>query len=207
MGDQDRGAGNQTGRSQDEGRRTGQEEAALRLSVRLKQVQEGEPYRLRIPVAVTMEGADKAFQTVVEMQGRERTFEIRTPARPVRIDVDPEFDLFRRLDRDEIPPAITQALGAKKMLVLLPASAEKELLEAYRVFADSLSSAGPDEVAVKLDKDLQKLPSDATVVLLGWENRFLDKMLPAWKDYDVTWHGTGSGSEERRSRRRAMLLC
>ena len=32
------------------------------------------------------------------------------PARPLRVDVDPGFDLFRRLDRDEIPPAYEPGL-------------------------------------------------------------------------------------------------
>ncbi len=78
-------------------------------------------------MAVTLEGQDQAFQTFVEMTEREQDMTISVPARPLRLDIDPEFDLFRRLDREEIPPAISQALGAKKMLVILPSHADKKL--------------------------------------------------------------------------------
>ena len=98
----------------------------------LKQVQRGKTYRLRIPAAITLEGRDQAFQTIIDMTEAEHRFRINVPARPLRIDIDPEFDLFRRLDRKEIPPAISHALGAEKMVVVLPSGAARELLQAYR---------------------------------------------------------------------------
>ncbi len=155
------------------------------LSARLEQTQPGEAYALRVPVAVTMGGRDKAFQLVVEMNGKKLEMNLRVPGRPVRLDIDPEFDLFRRLDRSEIPPAISQALGAKKMLVLLPSSAPQELLQAYRELAASLGRSGPDEIEVKLDSEVAAIPSDRTVTLLGWENLFLNDMRTALSGYDL----------------------
>jgi len=155
------------------------------LTARLEQTQAGEAYALRVPVAVTMGGKDKAFQAVVTMSGKKQELKLRIPGRPVRLDVDPEFDLFRRLDFSELPPAISQALGAKKMLVLLPSSAPKELLRAYRELAATIGRSGPDEVEVKLDADVAALPSDRAVTLLGWENRFLNETTAALSGYDV----------------------
>jgi aminopeptidase N len=155
------------------------------LSARLEQTQPGEAYFLRVPVAVTMGGRDKTFQTIVEMRGKKMEMNLRVPGRPVRLDIDPEFDLFRRLDREELPPAISQALGAKKMLVLLPASAPKELLQAYRELASSIGRSGPDEVEVRLDAEAQALPSDRAVTLLGWENLFLNEATAALSGYEV----------------------
>lgn len=155
------------------------------VTANLEQVQPGEAYRLRIPVAATLEGRDRAYQTVVEMTGKKLYLSLVVPSLPLRLDIDPEFDLFRRLDRDEIPPAITQALGAKKMLVLLPASAGKDLLKAYATFARSLSGSGPDEVVVKLDSEVRKLPTDRAVTLLGWENRYLKKELLAGNGFEL----------------------
>jgi len=155
------------------------------LTARLEQTQPGEAYALRVPVSVTMGGKDKAFQAVVAMSGKKQELKLRIPGRPVRLDVDPEFDLFRRLDFSELPPAISQALGAKKMLVLLPSSASKELLRAYRELAATIGRSGPDEVEVKLDADVAALPSDRAVTLLGWENRFLNETTAALSGYDV----------------------
>jgi hypothetical protein len=156
------------------------------VSAQLDQVQPGPAYHLRIPLAVTMEGQERAFQAVVDMNDKRLYLSLAVPHRPLRIDIDPEFDVFRRLDRGEIPPAISQALGAKKMLVVLPASAARESLKAYEAFAKALSGSGPEEVEVRLDSELNKLPADRAVSLLGWENRFLEKALPTWNGYDVT---------------------
>ncbi len=174
----------------------------------IEQVQQGEPYRLRIPVAVTMEGTEKAFQSVLELQEGKKDFTITVPARPLRLDIDPEFDVFRRLARGEIPPAISQALGAKKMLVLLPAAAGKDLLTAYRAFADSLSSSGPDEVEIKLDSEVKHLPKDSSVAVLGWNNRYLDNMLGAGKDYEleVTKEQLRMGKERIEKENHAVAL-
>jgi len=147
------------------------------VTVMIKQVQPGQAYRLHIPVAVTQEGQDQALQTSVEMSERDQEMTIAVPARPLRLDIDPEFDLFRRLDREEIPPAISQALGAKKMLIILPSRAGKGLLRAYREFSKSLATSGPDEVEVKLDSAINTLPHDSTIAILGWENRFLEKIV------------------------------
>ena len=156
-----------------------------RVTFHLRQVQKGKAYRLRIPVAVTMEGRKQAFQTTVEMRDKDEEFALNVPARPLRIDIDPEFDLFRRLGRDEIPPAISQALGAQKMLILLPASAKKDLLKAYRALARAIGRSGPDAVDVMLDEEVKNLPADRTVTVLGWENRFFKHMTAALEGHDI----------------------
>jgi len=155
------------------------------VTVMIKQVQPGAAYRLHIPLAVTQEGQDQALQTFFDMSEKDQKMTIAVPARPLRLDIDPEFDLFRRLDREEIPPAISQALGAKKMLVILPSRAGKGLLQAYRAFSKSLAASGPDEVEVKLDSAISKLPDDRAIAILGWENRFLEEIVSRTSLYGV----------------------
>jgi hypothetical protein len=152
----------------------------------LEQVQPQDPYLLHVPVAVTMKGHERAYQTIVPMGEKHHQLKLNLPAKPVRIDIDPEFDLFRRLDRAETPPALTQALGARKMIILLPSSADKAALQGYRQLAQSLSQSGPDEVEVKLDAELKLLPSERAVILLGWENKFLGEISSALSRYDLS---------------------
>ncbi len=152
----------------------------------IEQVQPGITYHLLIPLAVTMEGQKQAYYISVVMDKRILELALHVPARPFRLDVDPEFDLFRRLDRDEIPPALSQALGAKKVLVLLPSSASSMLLQGYREFAHSLYNTGPDTVEIKLDTEVAKLPEDRAVTLLGLENRFLKETMASFSEYGVT---------------------
>jgi hypothetical protein len=156
------------------------------LALALEQTQEGAPYRLRIPVAITVEGAAEAVAAVVEMDGRtaEATLS-RLPGRPLRVDVDPEFDVFRRLDTAETPPALSQAFGAEKALVLLPAGAPAPLAAAYRALAGALTRSGPGAVEVRDDREFVELPRDRAVFLLGWENRFLPDLRAALAGYDA----------------------
>ena len=155
------------------------------LTASIEQVQSEEAYHLKIPVAVTMEGKEQAYQTKVIMNDKHLELTIHLPSKPLRIDIDPEFDLFRRLDREEIPPALTQALGAKKMLIVLPSDAEGIMLKSYQDFAGVLSNSGPDTVEVKFDKEVERIPSDCAVTILGWENRFLKETLAILSQYDV----------------------
>jgi hypothetical protein len=154
------------------------------LILAIEQVQDEDRYFLQIPVAVTMEGEARAWQTIVKMDQKHMDVHFHLPSRPLRVDLDPEFDLFRRLDLAEIPPAISQSLGARKMLVILPSSAEDTMLSAYREFSMVLDKSGPDEVEVKLDTDIKVLPSDRAVTVLGWENRFFSEAISTLSGYD-----------------------
>jgi len=128
---------------------------------------------------------------VVNMENMRLDLKVLLPSRPLRIDVDPQFDLFRRLKRDEVPPAISQALGAKKMVVILPSLEKGHLLTAYRRLAKALASSGPDEVEVKFDTEMEKLPSDSAVAIMGWKNRFLISMISALSPYEVVTNQEG----------------
>ncbi len=154
------------------------------LQLTLNQEQADKPYFLQVPLVVTLKDHHQAQRLIVEMDRKQKTIELRFPSRPLRIDVDPEFDLFRRLDRNEIPPALTQAFGAKKVLVLLP-SASGTMLDSYRLFAQSWAQSGPDTVEVRLDSEIDQLPDDRAVAIFGWENRFLDKLSSALHGYDT----------------------
>lgn len=156
------------------------------LTAIIQQMQQETLFHLRVPVAVTLKGQEAAYQTVLSINENRAEIKLGLPSKPLRIDIDPEFDLFRRLSRDEMPPAITQALGSKKMLILLPASADKARLKAYQEFAKALGAAGPDETEVKSDNEIKQLPSDRAVTVIGRENRFFGEFIPALSVYEAT---------------------
>jgi aminopeptidase N len=157
------------------------------LKATLEQVQKNRNYSLRVPLAVTMKGESRVYQTHLEMKDKVHKIELKLPDKPLRLDVDPEFDVFRRLDRNEIPPALSQVYGANKILVVLP-SQEKSLIDGYKEFTDSLSRSY-DEVEIKMDDHIQELPVDRSVWILGWENSFLQRFSSTLKDYGVTLDG------------------
>ncbi len=145
----------------------------------LRQTQEEKAFVIDVPLAVTLEGKVEAAEAVVPMTSRSASFELRFREAPRRVDVDPSFDVFRRLDPLEIPPALTMAFGADKALILLPSAAGADILDGYRELARSLSRSGPGSVEIMTDDEIEELPADRSVWLLGWENRLFPEMLRA----------------------------
>jgi aminopeptidase N len=156
-----------------------------RLSAVLDQVQPGPAYRLQVPLAVSLQGQEQAWQTTVMMVEKRLEFTLRLPAQPWRVDVDPEFDVFRRLHREEIPPALTQLFGADKVLLLLPAAAPTELKQGYRQLAQTWSQTSSQTLEIRWDQEIEALPTDHPVWLFGWENRFLPEVTTALTPYGV----------------------
>jgi len=162
-----------------------------RLTAVIEQTQPGPAYRLQLPVAVHMEGVDKAYQTRIRITDKQQTLALTLPARPVQFDVDPEFDVFRRLHREEIPPAVSQAMGAEQVLVVLADKAPADLKQAYRELANRWQQEKPGEINVVYDTEVQALPDDRAVWLFGWHNRFRPQLNTALKAYDFVQTGDG----------------
>jgi aminopeptidase N len=157
-------------------------EAPWRVAVHLRQIQKSDPFPITVPVAVTIEGQEEPVWAESGSCGRDCIVEVPCPAKPLRVDVDPAFDVMRRLDALEVPPALSTIFGADDPLFVLPASASTEETEMWRQLATDW--AQPDEPRVILDSDLDVLP-DSPAWLLGWNNRFAGEIARRVADQGV----------------------
>ncbi len=160
-----------------------------RLTAVIEQTQPGLAYQLTLPVAVHMDGVEQAYQTRVKLTDKQQTLSLTLPARPVQLDIDPQFDVFRRLHRNEIPPAVSQAMGAEQVLVVLADNTPAELKQAYRALALQWQQEKPGHVEVVVDSEVQTLPDDRAVWLFGWHNRFRPQLNAALQAYDFAASG------------------
>lgn len=163
-------------------------EAPWRVAVHLRQVQDGEPFPVTVPIAVTVEGQDEPVWAEASSCARDCIVEVPCAARPLRVDVDPAFDVMRRLDPLEVPPALSTIFGAKDQLFVLPATASDDEEDAWRQLAADW--ARPDEPRLVLDSELSALP-DTPAWVLGWDNRFGSEVARRLKDQGVR---IGAGS-------------
>ncbi len=150
----------------------------FRLTAQLDQVQEGPAYDLQVPVAVHLQGQATAYQTTVPMPARHLRLDLTLAARPLRLEVDAEFDLFRRLARGETPPSIGQAYAAEAVTIVLPRSAPPALRAACEAQARAWQRAHAG-TQVTWDDALDGLPAERTVWLFGWDNRHRSAMTQA----------------------------
>jgi hypothetical protein len=153
------------------------------LTALIEQTQPGPAYSLRVPVAVQMEGRSDAWQADVRLEQKHTRIELELPARPLRLKVDPEFDVFRRLHRAEIPPSVSQAMGAERVLIVLPSREGPDLQDAYRRLAESWQGGDRKQIGLVLDAEIEALPADRAVWILGWRNRFRDQLNQALEAY------------------------
>lgn len=167
-----------------------------RLSAVIEQVQPGAAYRLTVPVAVHLAGEEQAWQTEVRLERKTTAVELELPARPLQLDIDPQFDVFRRLHRNEIPPAVSQAMGAERVLIVLPVAAPERLRQAYEALARDWQVGNPDRIGVVSASGIERLPDDRTVWLFGWSNRFRPRLDEALVDYQYESHGDTLDIEE-----------
>jgi uncharacterized iron-regulated protein len=116
--------------------------------------QKGEPYAIRIKVKIITD--DGECVEVLDLEEKEKSFEIPVEASPRMIVLDPDYDLMRGLWPDEFPPTISRL-----RVIVIP----EDGVEDYLLLARLLRGEG---FGVKLDdgvKDEDLISS--SVLLLG----------------------------------------
>jgi hypothetical protein len=149
----------------------------------VRQEQPEPPFAFDVPVV--LQTTDGAEQTVARFAGREASFELRSADTPVALRADPRFDVFRRLDPREIPPSIGQIFGEPRVVAILPSAAPAAEQQAWRALAGSWTSAS-HEVLVVSDREVEQLPDDRAVWLLGRENALAPTLFSAGIPVELT---------------------
>ncbi|MEE9430187.1 MAG: M1 family aminopeptidase, partial [Melioribacteraceae bacterium] len=127
------------------------------IKFNLRQTQKGESFILDVPITfVTEEGSQTKVFHMTEKEGK---FHFTTKTKPYKILVDAQFDVFRKLDANETPPAFTKAYGSKKALMILPSTADKNY-KLYEKFANSWMKNKEDKFEIKNQSEIKILPSD-----------------------------------------------
>jgi len=147
-----------------------------RLSGRVQQIQSQAPYPLTVPLVVHLADGS-AVEHRLPLDTREGRFELALPAAALRVDLDPNFDLFRRLEPGESPVTLSALFGAEDGLIVLPSGAPPALAEGYRRLAEGWAGTARGWKVVA-DTDLDALPPGRPIWLLGWENRLLAAAMP-----------------------------
>ena len=157
-----------------------EEGGRFRLTGVISQTQLEPPYRLRVPVLVQTRAGMSEFE--LDMKERTLSLDHLFDSRPLRILVDPYFDLFRRLDPSEIPPSLGELFGSEKVLAILPGSEDARSREAYRLLARRL---GANRVVTDVAQNWP--PAEQVVWVLGWENRFAARIAATLKNSGGSW--------------------
>lgn len=149
------------------------------------QIHSGEPYELNLPLALYYAGQEEPEIHFVRLTQKFEGVIAPDYDRLEAVLVDPWFDIFRKLDREETPPTVGEMFGAQEIAFLLP----RENREEWRRMAEAFA-AGVD-ARILTEESMSTLPPDRSVWVLGRENPFADAALTAAAAY-----GAAAGAED-----------
>lgn len=140
---------------------TVQDDGGYVTTVSLKQSEP--PYRLRVPVEI--ETGSGTVREHVRLSGSETTVRIVTREQPVRLRVDPSFDLFRHLLPGESPPILRDIMLAPEVSIMV-LSENKTFIDAAERLSQRLVGAHAKATGVA-GQD----PADGASIVFGTPDR------------------------------------
>src|ERR1700730_9763991 len=154
-----------------------------RVDITLSQVQPGRLFMLDVPVVIE---TDKGVETKIVSMPSDRasvdvSFDLKGPAQ--RVAQRAQFQIYRRLTPFEIPPSLSKAFGAKKVLIVMSA-------QSAPVYAGLAKAWSRDGVETVMDSELDALPADRAVWVFGAGNKFAPVVAEALKTYGASLDGS-----------------
>jgi hypothetical protein len=132
-----------------------------------------ETFEFTLPVMLTFEQGMPAVSHLLQMRNPSHTFELELQRKPLRIDIDPAYDVMRYLDRSEQPPALSQLFGDRTWLVL-PSDAPETRLRSWLTLAKQWQARYPDWHIIT-DEEVDSIPKDSPIMILGYDNLLLGR--------------------------------
>lgn len=142
---------------------------------KLSQTQNEDVFDLLIPVVSYMEGETDVKLENIHFNKREEYFTETFNKRPLKIEIDPQFNVFRRLDRNEVPTSLSQIMGSKNGIIILPKKSTN--LKEYEDLANmwsQMQQAQGNTLKIVYDAGIESLPDNKTAWILGFENKFAE---------------------------------
>ena len=152
-----------------------------RARIMFAQTQFEEPYSLKVPVALFYEGEPEPQIYDISLTQKTEGVIAEEFDRLQAVLVDPFFDVFRALDREETPPTVGELFGADEIAFILPSEDKLE----WSLLAESFAEGADFEL---IDAEtLDQLPSNRSVWVLGKDNPFVPEVSSALDAFGVAW--------------------
>ncbi len=139
-------------------------------------VQEGEVYQLLLPIEVN-EGSEKR-RLFLEVSKRRSPFSVEVSKIPLKLTLDPDDQVFRRLYPEEITPGLNALLQDPQKIFIVSDQGDDETRKIYLELARRAKEQKGGEILSIKDVTEEKL-RNSSVMLLGesWRGPILSKLL------------------------------
>jgi aminopeptidase N len=139
-------------------------------------VQEGDVYQL--PVLLEVDDAAGKKRLILDVSKRRTSFSMEVPRRPLKLTLDPDDHLFRRLYPEEIIPGLNALLGDSEKVLIISDQGDGESRKVYLELAKEVKERKGGEILSAKEVTEEKL-GNSSVMLLGesWKAPILSKLI------------------------------
>lgn len=148
-------------------------------------------FRLHVPVVIYYSEGEETVWCDVE--GGNNELSLISADMPAAIAVDPDFDVFRLLDRDEYPASLSEVLGAENQIIVIPSNTEEEKRRSYLKTAESINRTGQAKIVLDSEVKTEDLTHNSYLIFGGIrENSLYRVFTEAGLDWDEWISFTGT---------------
>ena len=158
------------------------------LHIEVQQTQSSPAFPIKLPVAIWTKGTAVPQIKILDMTEKTLTSSFLLSGEPGRVLIDPYTEIFRKLDRREVPPAIGQTYGSPLPSRILPGREDfPDVLMGYHQFAQALVKDSNVGGHLLNDEKANAVPNGSLWVF-GRTNAYAKHLKPQLKDYGVELH-------------------
>ena len=137
---------------------TKDESGSKRVTFKLSE-KSGSKYTLQVPIRFS--SGETKFDTTITLSNYEQIFQLIAPVNATKIEIDPDFHLFRKLYSEEVEPIISAIIGFEHQEYTIE-NLESVGADAFSQFAQNMN--GEEQTIISAD-ELQN-GNDSTSVIL-----------------------------------------
>jgi hypothetical protein len=139
-------------------------------------VQEGDVYQL--PVLLEVDDGLGKKRLILDVSRRRTSFSIEVPRMPLKLNLDPDDHLFRRLYPEEIIPGLNALLEDPEKVIIISDQGDEESRKIYLELAKGVKERKGGEILSAKEVTEEKL-RNSSVMLLGesWKMPVLSKLI------------------------------
>ena len=155
------------------------------LQIEVQQTQAGPAFPTKLPVAIWTAGTAIPQIKVLDMTEKTITASFLLTKKPGRVLIDPYTEVFRKLDRKEVPPAIGQTYGSPLPARIMPTQGDfPDVLMGYHEFAQSLVKDS-NVMGPLLNDDKSNTVPNGSLWVFGRTNSYARRLKPQLENYGV----------------------
>lgn len=155
------------------------------LHIEVQQTQAGPAFPIKLPVAIWTKGNAVPEIRTLDMTEKTLTASFSLTGEPGRVLIDPYTEVFRKLDRKEVPPAIGQTYGSPLPARIMPTQGDfPDVLMGYHEFAQSLVKDS-NVMGLLLNDDKSSLVPNGSLWVFGRANAYARRLKPQLENYGV----------------------